>query len=282
MFFDPPPGPAGHFNVSAMPTFLRDSSRAGWEGAFFTSLVSAPEGAVDHLHRCYCLIRTQQPLEIRPATRVSWDILPAGIGLWRPGDEQRGSWRRGVRSQFLFVDPGRVDSILEGDAGRLADAGGAADQSPVAGLIFDALEADLAQSSPAGPLVGDSLLTALIAQVSHAKVPTGGRLQATTRKRVIEYVEAHLERPITLAELADVAGVGLRHLNRLFRASTGESPHSYILRRRIERAKTLIGLGVPLAEAALQCGFAGQSQFTRTFLRVAGVTPGRFRADARR
>ena len=172
--------------------------------------------------------------------------------------------------------------MLEGGAHRLAAAVGTGSQSRVAEHIFDALEAVLAQSSPAGPLVGESLLTALIANLAGVTVPPAGRLYATARERVIDYIEANLESPITLAELAGVAGVGLRHLNRVFRVGTGESPHAYILRRRIDRAKLLITSGLSLAEAALQCGFADQSQFSRAFVRTTGVTPGRFRSEHRR
>lgn len=279
---EPPPGPVGLFNVSVMPTFLSHSARAGWPGVFFTSIVGAPEGSVDHVHQRFCLIRTQQALEVRSAPGARWDIVPAGLGFWRPGDEQRGDWRRGGRSQFLFIEPGYADTLLDGGAQRLAAAAGLAARSRVAEPIFDALEADLMQSSPAGPMVGESLLAALIAHIAGAGGATAQRLTATARERALDYIEAHLERPITLAELAGVAGVGVRHLSRSFRASSGESPHAYVLRRRIERAKSLIGSGLALADVALQCGFGDQSQFSRAFLRVAGLTPGRYRSQLRR
>lgn len=59
--------------------------------------------------------------------------------------------------------------------------------------------------------------------------------------------------------------------------ATGQSPHRFVIGRRIERAKELIaGRGVPLAQVAAAVGFADQSHFTRHFRRIVGVTPGRF------
>lgn len=260
-----------------MPRFLLDSARVGWRGAYFTDILGADEGVVDHGHERYCLQRGLHREARRPLGRAAWHEVPAGLSVWHSGDEQRFQWRAGGRSQFLFVAPEQVATVL-GDERSLTGAGREAPlRSPVLELIFDALQADLAQGSPAGPLVGDSLIAALIAQLAGPAAPAVEALSAQARDRAIDFLEARFSSPVSLQELAEAAGVGVRQLTRVFREATGRSPHQYLLHRRVEQAKVLIRQGLPLADVAVQCGFFDQSQLTRTFVRHVGTTPGRFR-----
>jgi AraC-like DNA-binding protein len=279
MSIAPIPGPVGLYNVSVMPRFLVGSDRVGWQGAYFTDIVGADEGIVDHGHERYCLQRGLHREGRRTLGRRTWHDFPVGISVWRSGDEQRFQWRHGGRSQFLFVAPEQVAVVLGHDR-PLGGAGHDAPlRSPVLELIFDALQADLAQGSPAGPLVGDSLIAALIA---HLAVPavrcTVTPLSARARDRAIDFIEARFADAVSLEELAKAAGLGVRQFTRAFREATGRSAHQYLLQRRVEHAKGLIRQGLPLADVALQCGFCDQSQLTRTFVRHVGTTPGRFRA----
>ena len=270
-------GPNGLYSVSVMPTFLHDSARVGWQGAYFTDLVAAPEGVVDHGHERYCVRRGMTREGRRALGHSSWEETPVGISVWRPGEEQRVHWRSGGRAQFLFVSSEQVAAVL-GDERALVGIGrDAPARSSVLELIFDALQADVAQGSPAGPLVGESLIAALVAHMAApAAAPCDG-LSAPARDRAIELIESRFTGSVSLQELADAAGLGIRHFSRAFRAATGCSPHQYLLQRRVEHAKGLIRQGLPLADVAVQCGFCDQAQLTRTFVRQTGTTPGRFR-----
>jgi AraC family transcriptional regulator len=104
-----------------------------------------------------------------------------------------------------------------------------------------------------------------------------GGLVSAARRRVLERIEHDIDQPLTLDALAAEAGLGVRQFCRAFRASTGASPHQFVLERRIARAQTLIAAGGVLAEVALQCGFADQSQLTRSFSRCVGLTPAAYR-----
>jgi AraC-like DNA-binding protein len=150
---------------------------------------------------------------------------------------------------------------------------------PVVERLFDGMGADLAMGSPAGPLVGDCLITALCATLfaSPRRAARTGAFHPAARQRVLERIERDLEKPLTLADLADEAGLGARQFCRAFRATTGTSPYQYVLGRRVERARCLIATGRPLAEVALLCGFADQSQFTRVFTRHVGLSPAVYR-----
>ena len=275
-------GPEGLYNVSVMPRFLADSRRIGWQGAYFTDVDVATQGAVDHGHERYCVQRGMHREQRRPSGSRHWSDVGSGFSVWRAGDEQRFDWRHGGRSQFLFLSPQAATRVL-GDHRVLPPLGHAQPQhSRVLDLIFDALESDLSQGSPAGPLVGESLISALVAQLAG---------QATTRvtpsavrvcDRAIEVIESQFSRSLSLQELADATGLGVRQFCRAFREATGDSPHQYVLRRRVEHAKLLMARKAPLVDVALQCGFTDQSQLTRTFVRLVGITPARYRSGAGR
>lgn len=96
--------------------------------------------------------------------------------------------------------------------------------------------------------------------------------------RVLSFIEANLDRPIRIGEMASVVHLSCSHFSRSFRATTGETPSALVIRRRIERAQQLILLtDKPLCEIALDCGLTDQSHLTKLFHRSFGVAPGKWR-----
>ena len=101
-------------------------------------------------------------------------------------------------------------------------------------------------------------------------------------RRVQEYVDAHFREPLSLADLAAVAGLSRMHFAAQFRAATGYRPHDYLLYQRIENAKAILSnTGTPLAEVAIALGFQAQSHFSTVFKRLTGETPARWRRQRR-
>ncbi|MBX2802711.1 MAG: AraC family transcriptional regulator [Myxococcales bacterium] len=99
-------------------------------------------------------------------------------------------------------------------------------------------------------------------------------------ERVIDFVEANLQRSFTLEEVAAAAGMSLYHVHRMFRAAVGDSLKAYVRKRRLTlAAKRLRGSDDPLVDLALDAGFSSQTAFTRAFREWSGVTPGRYRAS---
>lgn len=102
----------------------------------------------------------------------------------------------------------------------------------------------------------------------------GGGLPRRALKEVIDYIGDNLEKDLTLAEMAGVAHMSPYHFSRLFKESTGLTPHRYVIERRVQRAKELLGsTALPIAEIAFSCGFANQSHLNRHFQRLLGVNP---------
>lgn len=104
-----------------------------------------------------------------------------------------------------------------------------------------------------------------------------GGLAPVVRRRLIEHIDASLDRTITLQDLAVLAGLSEFHLQRMFRVSCGVSPHVFVLYRRIERARHMLAGNEPIAQIATACGFSSQSHMTRMFKTVTGTTPSAYR-----
>jgi AraC family transcriptional regulator len=108
--------------------------------------------------------------------------------------------------------------------------------------------------------------------------PGRQRLAPWQVARVARFVDAHLSEKIAVATLAGLARLSSGHFARAFRATAGESPHAYVIRRRIERAEEqILSTKKSLAEIALDCGFGDQAHMTRLFHRIVGVSPGAWR-----
>lgn len=101
-------------------------------------------------------------------------------------------------------------------------------------------------------------------------------------KRVIDFIEANLQESIGLDDLARAAGLSANHFLRVFKLATGETPYHFLRARRLERARQMLADdAMPLAELALECGFANQAHFTAAFSREVGISPGRYRRAVR-
>jgi AraC family transcriptional regulator len=142
-----------------------------------------------------------------------------------------------------------------------------------------AVKAELESPDPLGRLYGDSLGIALAAHLLRAYAPAcaprrDGQLSRRRLARVFDYVRANIASDLSLGELAKVAGVSPSHFKTLFKHGVGVPVHQYVIRRRVEFAAELLQCdAAPLADVALQAGFADQSHMARCMKRVMGLTP---------
>jgi AraC family transcriptional regulator len=110
--------------------------------------------------------------------------------------------------------------------------------------------------------------------------PAKGGLTPAQIAVASDFMEAHLDRPVALAEIAAACGLSPTHFARRFKAAMGVPPHQHLMRLRVERAKRLLQGHLPIVEIALVCGFAHQEHLTRVFRQVTGMTPASFRRAA--
>jgi len=148
-----------------------------------------------------------------------------------------------------------------------------------------ALLGELESEGLSGRLYGESLGNVLAVHllryyaVSTLRPATfTGGLSAAKLKQVTDFIGENYSHDLKLAELAQVAGMSSFHFAREFKRTTGTTPHQYLIKFRVERAKALLAKNeVPLVEVSLRSGFSHQSHFTRLFRKITGTTPHSYR-----
>ena len=147
-----------------------------------------------------------------------------------------------------------------------------------------ALEAQI--GSPSGQLYAESACEFLAHHIIHAysslSAPPprcSGGLPAPRLKQVLDYVEGNLAQRIALRQLANLAGVSVRHFERAFRQAVGLPPHEYVLQRRVAEARRLLldQSKLTVAEIAARVGFGSSSHLAWAFRRETGHSPREFR-----
>lgn len=272
------------FPQNSPPGRVLALSAADCDGAAVIDVIGPPSGEVRHHHREVCLQRWMSPLTVRPLHSAGgWQVLRPQVRLWRPDEAQHFEWDGSVHQQFVLVSRERVERILGRSyaASGLDRWGGRDFDERLVNQLITAMTQDCADGSPAGPLVVDALVTALVHRLAATTPPSPARARMSPARvrRVLDFIEAELHRPLGLDELAAQADVAVRRFCAAFRDAVGSSPHQHLLQRRVERAKRLLqDDALSLAEIAGAVGFSDQSQFTRTFGRIAGTSPGRYRA----
>ena len=116
--------------------------------------------------------------------------------------------------------------------------------------------------------------------MSQPTVPSSPR-SAPAIERVRQHIAEHLDQPLALTDLAEIAGLSVWRLATVFRQQVGVSPHRYICRLRVERAQQLMQRGRSAACAVSEAGFYDQSHLSRHFKTICGITPGQYLSAGR-
>jgi AraC family transcriptional regulator len=148
--------------------------------------------------------------------------------------------------------------------------------------LFDlarSLASESAAAHPNGPVYWNGAVSVFIdgllaRHMARFERRARGTLSKDVFLRVRDYIEAHLDEPIEVSALADLAGRSPFHFARVFVRAVGVSPHRYVVRLRLERAIALMReRWSGLADIAARTGFADQSHLSRWIRRVYGVSP---------
>jgi len=281
--------------------FRHTSAKLGWQGIRVEHDTRQP--ASDFVHpplECLMLVLTGEIFPERTDhrcddARYHGDGLPHAVNLLPPGVESRWRWRNTfdwTRSTHYQLSPALVVKVAEEafdlDPARVHFPVRYYDRSsPEMIDTLTALRREVISGGPGGRLCAESLANVLVVQLIRRMSNrqgangvlrgSGGRLARHTLLAVEEYIDAHLDQSIALADLAAVARLSEFHFARLFKQTTGLPPHQFVIHQRVERVKRLIAAGrLSLAQIAGDVGFSDQSQLSRHFKRLVGVTPKRF------
>ena len=136
------------------------------------------------------------------------------------------------------------------------------------------------EAAKASLVTASHILQAEIERCSGANGSTRGGLAAWQMLRVRAYVENNLHRAIYVQDLCAIARRSPAHFSRKFKLAVGESPHAYVVRRRLERACHLMMTSAePLSEIALSVGFSDQAHLCRLFRQAFGQSPANWRRE---
>src|SRR5215468_3173334 len=153
------------------------------------------------------------------------------------------------------------------------------------GGLVAAVHTEMAAGFPSGRLFLDSIEQAMAVALvkDHAvrqhPVPTyRGGLGAARLRKIKELVHAKMEDDLSLDEMAQSVGLSTAHFARMFRQSTGETPHQFVLRQRVERAKAMLrARDARVLDVAVACCFKTQQHFAQVFRDVCGISHREYR-----
>ncbi|SFW85163.1 helix-turn-helix domain-containing protein [Amycolatopsis australiensis] len=279
----------------AMDTYVRRTF-CSWENAGWRSLLvqrfehvpvaedlALPSAADLHL---VLPVAGRAELETRDGgrpVRSAW--IPGRLQLGIPDRPSVKRYRgdTSMRSVQVHIPRGTVDSVaarlgggavdFEAMTASVAAGGDPLLEETVRAVGFPGAADDLYAESAAAFLATHLL-------VRHGRL-RGGRTPEREDARVRAVVASMRERlaePVTLAELAGEVHLSVYHLVRVFRAATGETPHRFLTRLRIEQAKRLLrDTDLSLERIAPRCGFAGPGALSAAFVRHTGIRPSAYR-----
>ena len=273
-------------SLQARPTRPRDSVELRRVAAFggFDNLQATytRHSFSPHFHDTYAIgVITRGACAM--ACRGSTYLLQTGhVILLSPGEvhtgEQVGS--EGWSYRMIFPPPSAMITAARLDETALTSDMVVTFRSPVVNdptlarwlfTYFDSL------TNARSPVEQESMTLRVLTTLAeiHAELRhRSPRASGHAMRQVREYMEAHCVEPLTLAEVSRVAGLSCFYVVRQFRRTFGLPPHAYLGMLRLERARTLLREGMPIAQAAVAAGFSDQSHLTRFFRRVFGMTPG--------
>jgi len=154
--------------------------------------------------------------------------------------------------------------------------------------LMTLLSEEVRAGGPSGKLYSDSLAHALAIRYlllgerpNHQRADSAvSALPPYALKRVLERIEHTFQSEISLASLAEDAGYSRGHFLKMFRTSMGMTPHRYLLKRRIDYARSLLKCReISIIDVAASCGFSSQAHLTQVFREHIGVTPGDYRRN---
>jgi AraC family transcriptional regulator len=222
-------------------------------------------------------------------------------GAYHPGDlwllpesscSAFWSWESTDEAMIFTIDPPLLDEIAL--ASDCANSSGLQlnplvyQHDPQLLAIAQSFKQEMTQGGIASQLYTDALaLQFTIHLLRHYTTQSltpkhyPGGLSRQQMKCLIDYMQINLDRTIHLEELATLLNMSQYHFCRLFKRSTGVSPHQFVIRQRVDRAKQLLQKSDrSVLDVAIRCGFTDGSHLTRHFRKLTGTTPTTFRQQS--
>lgn len=277
--------------ISVSPDLIISSDVTGWDNISLTHYSQAAGSLHLHcsLHHEIC-INCGKPVVVEQVIDGRSQIIhsvPNQLGLYPANISQSFAWNSQAEFLILYLKPSLLTQLNEEAWGK-----DKIELIPQLTEFFDplivhmglALKTAIKNDALGSRLYADSMANALgihilsrySTQKSHVKHYKGG-LSKQQLKQVLDYMNEHVDRNLSLAELAAIVCLSSYHFAHLFKQSMGIPPHQYHIHCRIQRAKELLRKGdMAIKDIAQVVGFSSQGHFTYHFKRLSGITPKNF------
>ncbi len=262
---------------------------AGWRSLLVQSFEHASEAehlplpAVSDLHIVLCLAGKADVRLYAGGRPVERRWVPGHLELMVPGRATSFSYRATsrLRTVQVHIPSSTVREAAGSLGGREPDFEALAAALRAGDPVVQQLLHALPGTGGAGDLYAETaaafLSTHVLTLGRGARVP--GPEHAAVRAGVA-IMRDRLAEPLTLATIAAEVHLSVYHFVRVFREATGETPHRYLTRLRIERARRLLsGSSLSVEQIAARCGFATPGALSSAFLRHTGVRPSAYRKN---
>lgn len=266
--------------LNPRPRIVLTSNHAGWRHANFAEIAFPQTGAYDADPTSNTVLALPlSGIKFRPAGKRNFQELPTRPIL-QP-QEVRGVWQGATNCLVLHISEQFIQRALYQYACVNNPRAFQANSEKIAHLMHLVRE-DLRMGCPVGVMISEFLATEIIKLIhpdDQASCSVESRSSRREVKRVCEYIDANLQQPLRLIELAGCVGLSTRHLNRTFKSAMGFTPYDYVLRRRVEKARQLLTTTrLSLVDIAMSLGFSSHSHMTSAFRKITGNSPSDFRS----
>jgi AraC family transcriptional regulator len=264
------------------------SDRANWKNIQFAHFQQPARDIPEHVSPWHTIcLNVGKPVRLEQAVdgqKETVDSIPGDLAIYPAYLSQQFCWDKEAEFFNLLLEPSFLTQV-----GYDVFGSDRLELIPHLATLFDpfvqqigfALKTSLEIDGQNSNLYADSIAHALVVHLllrystnsRQIKTIVGGFTQLQW-KQIIDFINANLDRNVCLTELAEIVRVSPYHFAHLFKKSTNTSPHQYLIRCRVERAKQLMFMSnLSIATIAQTVGFASQGHFTYHFKRLVGVTP---------
>jgi AraC family transcriptional regulator len=271
---------------------VRTSAGLGWERLYVSTQAEQP------YRSSFCSARTHQlilhldgPVTVRRGHGGLGSprrVPPGGLFLHPAAHDLTVELGGDLQTVHVYLADEAVQEAADGN-GRVELAEELGRYDPLIEQLVLGLDGVLRAWEPTARTYVDHLSVLLAAQLAryHSARPArgwpDGRPGLTARQLAAarEVMEARLAEPVPLADLAAAVSLSVSQFSRQFKASTGETPHRFLMRLRAEAAYRLLRSStMPICEVATRCGFSHQEHLTRVLRAQSGMTPAAVRRGA--
>jgi AraC family transcriptional regulator len=272
---------------------IAQSTDSGWQSLYAAKFREAPlsvtEPAIGHPSLIYHLVRPTRVTRKLDGIRAERTLIGPGRFCVTPGDAA-AHWQHSGNPEILqlyvrqSVFERAAEEMFGGTAAlvpRFAIVDPLLEQLAIA--VLDALRDGRADDRLYVETVAQ-LMAVHLARAHSSRGSVGQRhespdgLSSARVRRLLDYIEQHLGEDLSLESLAAEVNLSPLYLVRAFRSAVGQSPHQYVVARRVEHARRLLaGTALPIAEISLASGFSSQSHLSSWFRRLVGVSPAAYR-----